>query len=149
MGRGIASPFQYSQICKKVGQKSALLQRSWQQYFPWPFFCPFVTVVGYLGKTAPPPNGRSLHITVGHLFLKKSLPLTFKQREVAKTSRVGTFILLLQDSSLFEAQDVAFMTLLFTSRFYTTGASIRVSTPWGREGVSNKAENSGQRREVV
>ena len=31
---------QYLQICKKIGQKAAMLEGVWQQYFLGPFFTP-------------------------------------------------------------------------------------------------------------
>ena len=61
---------QYFQNCKKVGQKSVMLQEKWSQYFHDHFI--LATVVGQLVK-CPPPNGKcfgtSLRIDITGLSL--------------------------------------------------------------------------------
>ena len=51
----------YFQYCKKVGQKSAMLQEIWPQYFPWPLF--LGAIAAQLVKT-PLPNGKCLGTSV-------------------------------------------------------------------------------------
>ena len=56
---GVSRP-QYCPICKKVGQKAAMLEESWQQYFLWPFFSKSSQSIG---QNAPPQQKVSQHIT--------------------------------------------------------------------------------------
>ena len=50
------------QICKKVGQKAAIMEEIWQQYSLGTFLF-LVIIVGQLGKTPPPPTEGYQHIT--------------------------------------------------------------------------------------
>ena len=62
--RGVGtSPPQYFQICKKAGQKSAMLQESWPKYFLRLLF--FFNDSWSIGHKHPPSNRRYLGTSLG------------------------------------------------------------------------------------